>query len=115
MLNDECKYNKLINANDLLDLIYNIDPGDVFDCDRISISKIKELIINLPSIDPTKYSKFKINDRVQIDRFYGEYFNIKSIEYTEGAYIYTIQMVYRHEAIFDNIAEDRITLIHRNK
>lgn len=57
----ENKYNKLINANDLLNLIYAIDE-EVLDCDRISISKIKELIIELPCINPTKVSKFKVID-----------------------------------------------------
>lgn len=60
----ENKYNKLINANDLLNLIYALDKK-ILDINKISISKIKELIIKLPRIDPTKIPRFQLWDIVE--------------------------------------------------
>lgn len=105
MLNDNAKskYNKLINANELLTLLYSLDE-EVLDCDRVSISKIKELILELPYIDSTKIPRFKVNDIVESNWISNEPLIVTKVLDDKHYTVYSIL----DKKIYTDVSEDNL-------
>lgn len=98
------KYDKLINANDLLESLYNLDE-EVLDCDKVSIFKIKELIIKIPRIDPIKIPRFKINDLVESSWIGNEPLIVTKVLDNKQYDIYSILNKKTH----NNVSENNLT------